>query len=213
MSSQFLQNPFRQAFGLWGTFGAVVGAISILNLIVRFFDLGLSIIIADLIAAYFWLFHEVIFGFIWQIIHIDVPPWLTDIFILWSVMASITIRTIFMARNFATQYAINLGDGEKWLFFQSKIKFTASAISLSLLFWPLLFIRFLYSKRIDYTSPIFNVNKYDISIMYSAEDLEKDKFKSYLTYRNILFQQIIAILGLVILLIVTNAGLPSSSTP
>jgi len=154
MSSQ--PNLFKQAFGFWGVLGVLIGIISITNLIVGGFQLGIAPVIEKIFDAYVWLFHNVLFDFLFGWISISVPTWAKDLFSIYIVIQGIWSRSfISILKN--TQHDFNYLS-----LFTNKGYYNSISsvlIMLSFVFWPLalavwIFVGFEEGFSMQYDSEI-----------------------------------------------------------
>lgn len=188
----------RISLGLWGSFGVVIGAISILNLTIKYFEFGLSAIFDDLVKTYIWVFHDVLWGVIWKLFSLDVPEWVNDIVTLWFVFCGTSIRTLLVARQLTHYFGGQHGDIESYLFLKPLWLYALISVFLSFLFWPALCVRFVYSKEFCFVVPFRD----------GTVSLDFDSPNQNVTYRTIWFIQFFTMLGVALIMIVTNAGLP-----
>jgi hypothetical protein len=194
-----LGEAFRVGFGLWGTFGVLFGAISIFNLIVKTYRLGLSSIVKDIVVAYEWTFHRVLLNPIWDVLRISPPRWFNDAVVLWIAAAAIAFRTLIAARRYADIHGVHhaelkLGTIEKHLFTMSRKKYVVVVFTASIFAWPLLWLRFAYSKELALPEYFEGVG---LALRYRG-----------VTYRKVWLVQVFAVATLVALLVFTSAGLP-----
>src|SRR5450631_4203992 len=59
---------FRIGYGLWGTFGVVIGAVSLFNLMAKSYNLRLRPVVRDIINTYRWTFHTVFLDPMWRLV-------------------------------------------------------------------------------------------------------------------------------------------------
>ncbi len=204
-----IKTTFGIAFGIWGTVGVIIGSISIFNLTIRLFDLGIAVVIKDLLNAYIWVFHDVILGVIWSVFSITAPSWFNDTLVIWGAFTGTSIRTLFAARNcveifkhFRQGGTPKLGSVEKYLFSLPIRDFRVAVTFISILFWPVLCLRYIYASEIRVSLPYCSRT---MSIALSIPH-------QTISYRQIFFLQALTITVIVILLIITNAGLPVPTT-
>ncbi len=74
--------------------GAAIAGVSIFNLIRKGLSLGLHPVIADIVEAYEYIFHSVFFDFVFAWITVPIPSYIKDIFAVWLVGTSATIRVV-----------------------------------------------------------------------------------------------------------------------
>lgn len=179
-------------YGLWGTAGVLMGAISIFNLIVKTYALGLRPMIADIVTAYRWTFHIVILDPLWKALHVSVPAWFNDVVVVWCAGAAVAYRTVSAVLRTGASSPAALGEWEHRLRRLGKRASSALVGVLSLLFWPVLWVRFAYSKPLSFLRAglFFRWPEYRLS------------------YRRMWLLQLTTIGVLVVLLLVTSAGLP-----
>ena len=208
---------WKESLGVWGTFGVLIATISIFNLLVRSLDLGLSVVVADIVNTYNWLFHDVIFGVLWQFFSFKIDARTIDLIILWSALSGTCIRTMVTIRSHYHDGVIHTGVIEHYLFTLHFLKFVAIIIILSITLWPILLIRFIYSREMKIFLPSIGRRRlvgYSILVRpvkpYILNfDSELDP-GGFVTYRNIWVTQLLVMALLIFLLVLTNAGLPGT---
>jgi hypothetical protein len=191
-------------YGFWGTFGIITGALSIFNLIVLGFQLGLPSVLKALLDAYRYTFHRLFLDPVWDLLKFDVPYWLNDMLVIWIAGAAISLRTLTgVRRHYLSHWRwdqgekADLGLVEQWLFGRSHIVFGLIAAATSFLFWPVLWARFIYSD------PLMVAGKQLVTVALPRG--------STVTYRKAWLVQVLSILTLVALLLITSAGLPPTN--
>lgn len=142
-------DSLKVGFGLWGTIGVFIGAISITNLLLKYFEFGIAIVIQDIIATYIWVFHKVILGFIWRFLDISLSEWANDLIVIWFICVSISVRTLLAMKSNYEQFNGSCGDVERYLYSFTINGYFIFSFLVSLFFWPILFLRYAYNKEIN----------------------------------------------------------------
>jgi hypothetical protein len=202
-------SPLREAFGLYNGFGIAIGALSVFLLLQKVVNFETNTVLVDLLSAYRWFFHDVLLGSVWRLLSFKPPAWVNDLIVFWCAMSSIALRTLSRARRWSRIHAetVTLGTVEQVIFLRFPAwLFPLFAALASFVFWPLLFARFAYSVPIDFMgrSGFFASRRRTINV--GAE------YPGHLvrySYRRIWIRQLLAISLLIVLLVVTNAGLPT----
>lgn len=106
----------KLTFGsVWGWLGIIVGAISLINLGVMYFDVGIGPVLERVVATYKAIVHQ---GFDYLFFWIDwkMPPWAKDVAALYLVFAAASVRGGRATLNhFGSQpKAAWLDDGVLW---------------------------------------------------------------------------------------------------
>jgi hypothetical protein len=85
----------------WSILGILIGAVSLTNLTVTYFDLGIDPILAGIVDAYRLIFHTAFdylffwLGVVW--VNFDVPGWTKDLTTIYFVFVSASVRATFVA--------------------------------------------------------------------------------------------------------------------
>ena len=202
-------SPLREAFDLYNGFGIAIGALSVFLLLQKVIHFEINTVLIDLLSAYRWLFHDVLLGFVWRLLSLKLPAWVNDLIVFWCAMSSIALRTLSRARRWSRVHAetVTLGTVEQVVFLRfSAWLFPLVAALASFVFWPLLFARFAYSAPINFMgrSRLFAFRRRSLSV-----GAEYPEHLVRYSYRRIWIRQLLAISLLIVLLVVTNAGLPA----
>lgn len=207
---------FQKHVGLFGIFGSAVASISIFNLMQQYFEFGISPVIASMLNAYYWIFHDLVFGFFGKVLNHQFTQFETDSIVLWFIMASVCFRCLkfwFSLLNAHRENKVRAGKVELWLFRRPKLQFHMIASVFSLTIWPILFARFLYSRPIsvgvrdEWLRGKYN-DEYD---MHHGMDLHMDFHvvaNVRLGYRTVLIVQLTIVSIFLVAILAINAGLP-----
>lgn len=87
-----MRQAIKLTFGsVWGWLGIIVGAISLINLGVVYFEVGIGPVLERVVATYKAIVHQ---GFDYLFFWIDwkMPPWLKDATALWVVFGLANVR-------------------------------------------------------------------------------------------------------------------------
>ena len=114
---------------VWGWLGIIVGAISLINLGVMYFEVGIGPVLERVVATYKLVVHQ---GFDYLFFWVDwkVPPWAKDVAAIYFVFGSAIARSQIIVRRSDTykfsrvfQYALFFAVVELWPFlFVSALK-------------------------------------------------------------------------------------------
>ena len=204
-----------RALNIWGFIGAVIGSISVTNLVFMYFNFGYSVVLARIYDTYKWLAHEVFLGSFFNYFGIRVGPILSDALVLWLVCAAISFRTLNSAREYyeiaidAGAPSDEFGQVEHAVFkLRAPYFYTLNAV-FNVLFWPIAFWRYWNGhKRFDVKLPFSEIEG---SISFNPDVAYFIGFNTgskILHYRTFWLAQILMIMSVSLLLIITNAGLP-----
>lgn len=144
------KNAFAEAYSFSGVIGILVGIVSVANLIIRGFDIGVTPVLATLVDAYTWLFHDVIFGFLFGWLHVEVPSWVKDVFAAYLVAQGIWIR--------AFNHLLLLDGEGLWgfLFSQEHNDWPGYLFKASAMLWPLAPFIWISEGPFSYSSDVAN---------------------------------------------------------
>ena len=206
----------RASFDLWSVIGSVIGAISIANLSIMFFEMGYAVVLDRLFNAYQWLAHDILLGSIINLFKISVPQYFYDSLALWMVCAFISIRTINRVRNYYIDSEINsrrlhdIGEIETAIFSLPHTSFFILNTIFNLIFWPVAFVRFWFGdKRFLIKVPKIDTKEVlFLNFGLSINEINERKRKR-LTYKEFWAGQMALTFSVAILLLITNAGLPT----
>lgn len=215
----------RQAFGLTGSIGVFLGALSALNLTATAFRLGLSEFWEEVLGYWHKLMHETILDGVLRIIGVDVPVWLREPLVLWIIVAGICFRTLVQARNVgraALNAEINeryahrgfsdpveiegIGQIERRVFSWPLGLYLAAAALACFFLLPLIVLRLVYGDRTYFVRiPLQGQESVSLDLRYKhGEDVRR------FNYATIARAQVLVFCLAYVIMLATNAGLPSA---
>ena len=221
----------KEALGIFNTAGISIGALSIFYLFSDLLKLNISAMMQNIGQTYKWLAHELLLDPVLVMLGLQVPSWGKDLLVFWLVMSAVCARTLSRARFYCREYlprdlfslplvegecqqnvdapdddtTVRLGAFEKLFFALPDVLFYVLAFLMSVLMWPVFFMRFIYGKRrVNLLIPLLGFRT-TVAMSFPPE------LDPHYNYRAIWFTQLFAMSIVIILLFVTNAGLPAPS--
>jgi hypothetical protein len=90
---------------VWGVFGVILGAASLISLTVRAFDVGLADLPAEIIQYYRWFITEVIRRPLFDLwmqpwLGWSIPAWVFDVLLIWSLFAAGVARIVIASGEY-----------------------------------------------------------------------------------------------------------------